>query len=848
VTDPKSYPCQSTGPDLTETTTASREPTDAEPRVAEHPAAKPIAVQAVGVEATDDGQESHEQASRGPDEPVEPNAASPNAASPGDASPGDASPGAASPGDASPGAAAADATQHDQPLGAEPLGAEPLAVEAFGDGAQHAAAEHHAEAEAPHNAAEHHGEADTQHAEAEAPHSATEHHGEADPRHADQTQADQTQADQTQADQTQAAQTQAGGDDGHDDDDEQPSLIPIAAGPPPEPARTVFADLGLSAEVLRAIDDMGYRHPTPIQEQAIPYVLMGRDVMGTAQTGTGKTAGFTLPMLDILSGSRARARMPRSLILEPTRELALQVAENFVQYGKNLKLTHALIIGGESMSDQKEVLNRGVDVLIATPGRLLDMFDRGTILLSDTKLLVIDEADRMLDMGFIPDVERIVAMLPSTRQTLFFSATMGPEIRRLVDAFLTNPKEIAVSRAASVATTITEGIALVAEHDKREALRRLIRSQNVQNALIFCNRKRDVDILHKSLSKHNFDAGALHGDMAQTVRFATLEKFKANELRLLVCSDVAARGLDIGGLSHVFNFDVPIHAEDYVHRIGRTGRAGLEGKAFTIASPDDRYAVEQIEKLINHPIPPILVEGLDPVDWAERDGRKRRGRKPAETKKSADKAKREAGDKVEKPRAERKRAERVRPEQAGTEAARPEGAKPEGTKPEGTKPEGRRAARARPDRVRPESPELELALAPDRPARRDEPRRDDTRRSDARRDEPRPRHDEPRPRHDEPRRADSRHDEPRRADSRHDEPRRADSRHDEPRRADSRHDEPRGSESRRDEPRRDDHRRERYRRDDDLGPAVVGFGDDVPAFMLLRVRPPQVAESRETDA
>jgi superfamily II DNA/RNA helicase len=546
------------------------------------------------------------------------------------------------------------------------------------------------------------------------------------------------------------------------DRDDQMSLIPIVAGAPPEPARTVFADLGLSPEVLRAIDDMGYRHPTPIQEQAIPYVLMGRDVMGTAQTGTGKTAGFTLPMLDILSGSRARARMPRSLILEPTRELALQVAENFVQYGKYLKLTHALIIGGESMSDQKEVLNRGVDVLIATPGRLLDMFDRGTILLSDTKLLVIDEADRMLDMGFIPDVERIVSMLPATRQTLFFSATMGPEIRRLVDAFLTNPKEIAVSRAASVATTITEGLALVAEHDKREALRRLIRSQNVQNALIFCNRKRDVDILHKSLTKHHFDAGALHGDMAQTVRFSTLEKFKANELRLLVCSDVAARGLDIGGLSHVFNFDVPIHAEDYVHRIGRTGRAGLEGKAFTIASPEDRYAVEQIEKLIGHPIPPILVEGLDPVDWAERDGRKRRGRKPAEGKKAADKPKpRDAAEKTEKPRTERKRP-------------------------------------ARAERPRPEvSEQPELAVIADRPSRREEPRRSESRR-----------------------------DEPRRSDAKRDEPRR---------------EEPRWVEPRRDEPRR-------YRRDDDLGPSVVGFGDDVPAFMFLRTRPPETAENRDADA
>jgi superfamily II DNA/RNA helicase len=531
-------------------------------------------------------------------------------------------------------------------------------------------------------------------------------------------------------------------------DEEQPVLIPIAEGPPPEAPRTVFADLHLSEEVLRAIAEMGYRHPTPIQEQAIPFVLMGRDVMGTAQTGTGKTAGFTLPMLDILSGSRARARMPRSLILEPTRELALQVAENFVQYGKYLKLTHALIIGGESMSDQKDILMKGVDVLIATPGRLLDMFDRGSILLSDTRILVIDEADRMLDMGFIPDVEKIVSLLPKTRQTLFFSATMGPEIRRLVDAFLTNPKEIAVSRAASVATTITEGLALVAEHDKREALRRLIRSQNVQNALIFCNRKKDVDILHKSLVKHHFDAGALHGDMAQTLRFATLEKFKANELRLLVCSDVAARGIDIGGLSHVFNFDVPIHAEDYVHRIGRTGRAGLEGRAFTIASPEDRFHVEQIEKLTGHAIPPIIVEGLDPVDWAEKDGRRRRGgRKPAEPKKAAAKP-RDVKEKPVRPRADRPRAE---------------------------KPVAEREPRA------------ELPLAAERPSARSEPRR------------------EREPRRDEPLQAD-----------------------------------PRGD-FRRDEPRR-------YRRDDDLGPSVVGFGDDVPAFMFLRTRTPVTVENREADA
>jgi superfamily II DNA/RNA helicase len=439
-------------------------------------------------------------------------------------------------------------------------------------------------------------------------------------------------------------------------------MIPAAADPNEHAAaaeptpRATFADLGLSEPVLRAVAEMGYLHPTPIQEQAIPFVLMGRDVLGAAQTGTGKTASFTLPLLDILEGSRARARMPRSLILEPTRELALQVAENFVQYGKYLKLTHALIIGGESMSDQKDVLMRGVDVLIATPGRLIDMFERGTILLSDVKILVIDEADRMLDMGFIPDVERIVSLLPRNRQTLFFSATIMPEIRRLADAFLQNPKQISVSRPASVATTITEGLVLVAEHDKREALRRLIRTQKVQNALIFCNRKRDVDILYKSLVRHKFNAGALHGDMTQSIRFATLEKFKAGELQLLVCSDVAARGLDIGGLSHVFNFDVPHHAEDYVHRIGRTGRAGLEGHAFTISEPEDRAAVAAIEQLIGHPIPPLPVEGLDPVDWVADDGRRRRGgrgrtaAKPAAERKRAPKAEAGAAPRARPPR------------------------------------------------------------------------------------------------------------------------------------------------------------------------------------------------------
>ncbi len=398
----------------------------------------------------------------------------------------------------------------------------------------------------------------------------------------------------------------------------------------PEPPRTTFADIGLSEELLRAVSESGYVHPTPIQEHAIPWVMMGRDVLGCAQTGTGKTASFVLPMLDILTGSRAKARMPRSLILEPTRELALQVAENFEKYGKYLKLNHALLIGGESMNDQRDVLEKGVDVLIATPGRLLDLFDRGRILMADVKLLVIDEADRMLDMGFIPDVERIVSLIPQMRQTLFFSATMAPEIRRLADAFLSNPKEITVSAPASVATTITAGLVYVQPHDKREALRRMIRVEQVQNALIFCNKKIEVDILYKSLKKHRFSVGALHGDMDQSTRFATLNAFKAGDLQLLVCSDVAARGIDIGGLSHVFNFDVPFRDEDYVHRIGRTGRAGREGHAYTIATADDAKNVAAIEKLTGKPIPRMAVEGLDTVSEEEieeaRNAPKGRGR------------------------------------------------------------------------------------------------------------------------------------------------------------------------------------------------------------------------------
>lgn len=316
-----------------------------------------------------------------------------------------------------------------------------------------------------------------------------------------------------------------------------------------------FSDLGLSDDVLRAVSDAGYSEPTPIQAQGIPVVLMGRDVLGLAQTGTGKTAGFTLPMIDILAAGRAKARMPRSLILEPTRELATQVAKNFDTYGKYNKLSKALLIGGESITEQLKILDRGADVLIATPGRLLDLFERGKILLSDVKILVIDEADRMLDMGFIPDIEQIVKVLPVIRQTLFFSATFPPEIRKLSDAFLMNPKEIKVAPPASPAELVDDFLVVVPEIDKRKVIRSLLRSEEVRNALIFCNRKKDVDVLTRSLKKHGFDAAALHGDLAQSLRTRTLDSFRSGDISLLVCSDVAARGLDISDMSHVFNFD-----------------------------------------------------------------------------------------------------------------------------------------------------------------------------------------------------------------------------------------------------------------------------------------------------
>jgi superfamily II DNA/RNA helicase len=429
-----------------------------------------------------------------------------------------------------------------------------------------------------------------------------------------------------------------------------------------------FSELGLSPELLRAISDAGYTTPTPIQQQAIPYVNAGRDVLGCAQTGTGKTASFALPMIDKLTAGRARARMPRSLILEPTRELATQVEVAFEAYGKNHKLTTALLIGGESFADQLRKLDRGVDVLIATPGRMIDLFERGKILLSDVRILVIDEADRMLDMGFIPDVERIVGLLSKQRQTLFFSATMPPEIRRLADAFLTLPVEVSVSPPASAAVTVAQSLVVLQPEEKREALRRLIRSEDVKNALIFCNRKKDVDILYKSLTRHGFDAAALHGDMVQSKRTETLERFKKDEIRLLCCSDVAARGLDIQGLSHVFCFDVPYHAEDYVHRIGRTGRAGREGRSFMLAAPEDGKNVAAIQKLIGRDIPAVTIPGIETAEL-DFEGERGRGRRPARGRNAAPKR----GDAPRQARKEpprEKRAETPAPAQARRDAPR----------------------------------------------------------------------------------------------------------------------------------------------------------------------------------
>jgi superfamily II DNA/RNA helicase len=397
---------------------------------------------------------------------------------------------------------------------------------------------------------------------------------------------------------------------------------------------TKFSDLALDPRVLQAVAEAGYETPTPIQAQAIPHALQGKDVLGIAQTGTGKTASFTLPMITLLGQGRARARMPRSLVLAPTRELAAQVAENFDIYAKHTKLTKALLIGGVSFGEQDKLIDRGVDVLIATPGRLLDHFERGKLLLTGVQIMVVDEADRMLDMGFIPDIERIFSLTPFTRQTFFFSATMAPEIERITNTFLSGAVKIEVARQATASETIEQKLIAVTPSrrdrsfaEKRAVLRELIKAEGeaCTNAIIFCNRKMDVDVVAKSLKSHGFNASPIHGDLDQSMRMKTLDGFRDGSLHLLVASDVAARGLDIPAVSHVFNFDVPTHPEDYVHRIGRTGRAGRQGKAFTIATPSDDKYLSQIENLIKKPIPRGETPAIEISDKPERSEKSGRG-------------------------------------------------------------------------------------------------------------------------------------------------------------------------------------------------------------------------------
>ncbi len=417
---------------------------------------------------------------------------------------------------------------------------------------------------------------------------------------------------------------------------------------------TTFSDLGLAPKVLRAVSDAGYEIPTPIQVGAIPPALEGRDVLGIAQTGTGKTAGFVLPMITLLARGRARARMPRSLVLCPTRELAAQVAENFETYSKHVKLTKALLIGGVSFKEQDTLIDKGVDVLIATPGRLLDHFERGKLILSDVKIMVVDEADRMLDMGFIPDIERIFGLTPFTRQTLFFSATMAPEIERITNTFLSNPAKVEVARQATASETIEQAVVMFRASrkdrqatEKRAVLRALIDAEGeaCTNAIVFCNRKTDVDIVAKSLQKHGYDAAPIHGDLDQSQRTRTLDGFRAGTLRFLIASDVAARGLDVPAVSHIFNFDVPSHSEDYVHRIGRTGRAGRAGKAIMICVPADERNLGDIERLIGKEIPRAenpLKDRAMPEAEAESEAKparssRSRSRKPRDEKPRDDK-------------------------------------------------------------------------------------------------------------------------------------------------------------------------------------------------------------------
>ncbi len=589
---------------------------------------------------------------------------------------------------------------------------------------------------------------------------------------------------------------------------------------------TEFSQLGLSASTLQAVADTGYTTATPIQEQAIPVALAGQDVLGIAQTGTGKTAAFTLPMIDRLSSGRARARMPRALVLAPTRELADQVASSFEKYAKGTRLSWALLIGGVSMGDQVSALDKGVDVLIATPGRLLDLFERGKIMLTGVQLMVVDEADRMLDMGFIPDIERIFKMTPPKKQTLFFSATMPPEITRLTQQFLKNPVRIEVTRAATTGDNIAQFVARIPSNDpkaKRVALRSLIDRSEIKNGIVFCNRKSEVDIVAKSLRTHGYDAAAIHGDLDQATRMRTLDGFRKGELKLLVASDVAARGLDIPDVSHVFNYDVPHHADDYVHRIGRTGRAGRSGETFMIVTPADDRNFDKVIKLTGKAPAEATFEG---IDWAslkseprsKRDGDKRGGPRAGGRDRDRDRSR------------GRPASETSTVSMQAISAAPP--AEDAAEKP-ARRPRGRKTEADTTPIAQPEAAVVEAAVAVDveaQPVERAErePRRGRSRGRGRDRDAG-PREDAapvvqaeaaPAPVHEDRVREDRA---PRQEEPRRDREPRRDARP-----------EPRPEARERDRgPRRDDQRRDNNRgRDrDEGGPRVVGFGSDLPAFM-----------------
>jgi superfamily II DNA/RNA helicase len=560
---------------------------------------------------------------------------------------------------------------------------------------------------------------------------------------------------------------------------------------------TEFSELGLSPATLQAVADTGYTTATPIQAEAIPYALAGRDVLGIAQTGTGKTAAFTLPMIDRLKAGRAKARMPRALVIAPTRELADQVASSFEKYAKGQKLSWALLIGGVSFSDQEQKLDRGVDVLIATPGRLLDHFERGKLLMTGVQIMVVDEADRMLDMGFIPDIERIFKLTPPKRQTLFFSATMPPEITRLTKQFLNDPVRIEASRPATTAETIHQFVARIPSSDpkaKRTALRALIERSDVNNGIVFCNRKSEVDIVAKSLQKHGLDAAPIHGDLDQQTRMRTLESFRKGTLKLLVASDVAARGLDVPAVSHVFNYDVPHHADDYVHRIGRTGRAGRSGQTFMIVTPDDSRNLDKVLKLIGKTPDECVLD----IDWSsiQAEPRRERSDRPGRG--------RERGDRDRSPRGRGRHVESAGgPEASMTPIAQP--AQP--SQPAEPQP-----------RPQPQAQPHARADEDVRPPRRARPPRDVVEPAAPKAAAPGPVERPSRDRHPRPERQHER-------SARVERPERADrpERQERPERSDRA--------ERSDRPDRD-------RRDHDHdGDRVVGFGADTPAFLMRAVAP-----------